>query len=323
MISRNLTLKKRFFIFFFLLIVLPIFLFMTLVFERYYSALFDARLRESENLIRSYGESIEEEIKTMSLKTSALAFNREFIDLAEKYSQAENQKDAFLQGKSMENILNIYFDYSDDIITLCLLFRGDRSYIYKNPLPEPPNLMRNDDWFRQISNEKGKIFLINDLTYKKAHGTPNLRFGAVIRPDAGLRTSLEAILVLYQSRTLNSIAANSPESGRFTVLDGMGAELFAEGSLNSRGKIIKRSYPIGNTSWSLENTMSLSEIRQPVLDSFFIFLIFMLIITALFFLFVMSQFRLIIGPINYSIGTMARLERGIFPFVSKPPPSPS
>lgn len=312
MITRNLTLKKRFYIYFFLLIVLPILLLMGLIFERYYSALFDARLRESENLIRSYGESIEEEIKTMSLKTSALAFNRDFIDLVEAHSRAGSQSEAFQRSKAINNMLNIYFDYSDDIISLCLFLEDGSSYIYKTPPPMTPGQLRKHDWFNRINEQKGRVVLLDDLTYQRVSGQPYYRFGAAIRPDSLDKSSLEAIFVLYQSRALNSINNNTPDSGLFSVADKKGSIMFSAGTADPEGSHILRSHHIGNTSWTLDNYMDLSEIKRPVLDSFLIFVLFMLIITALFALFVMSQFRLIIGPINLSIDRMAMVEKGDF-----------
>jgi sensor histidine kinase YesM len=302
----------RFSLFFVSLIVLPISLFMGLIFQRYYSALINVRLRESHNLVKSYGESIEEEMKTISLKTSALAYNRDFIDLVDSFEQSEDPSEAFNRSKAIESILNIYFDYSDDIITLCLFLKGGESYIYKNPPRDDPDKIRNDEWFDRMKREPGRVLFIDDLTYQRVSGMPYFRYGAYICPESGDRSTLEGILVLYQSQTLNSIFRNDRNSSRYILKAGSGEELFSAGAAHSEGQHIVRKYQIGSTSWNLENDMNLSEIRRPVLESFIIFLGFMLLITVMVILFVMSQFRMIIDPVNRSIDRMAMVEKGDF-----------
>jgi len=319
MLLKDSSLKTRFMASFLLLIVLPMFLAMGVIMQRYYRVLFEAKLSESRNITIRYAEAFSEEAELLSLKVSALAYNRHLLDLVRQYRDASSRNRSLRLSREMENILDIYFDYSGEALSVLLFMENEGMYIYKNPPPSDRAELTGSGWFRQIEETPERILFLDDLTYQHISGTPPYRLAAAIRPPGDAVYGIEGILVLYRSRSLENLIRTGDERNRYAIFSGSGDVLFTEGFPEGMGKFtepqegfLRYSVPVRKTGWTLVNYMDIREVREPVFNGILLFLLLMSFITLLFLIYNRSLMRQIIRPIHDSIQRMSLMEKGDF-----------
>jgi len=287
--------------------------------QRYYNVLFESKLNESRNITMRYAEAINEETERLSLKVSALAFNRQFLKLVNEYSRSESMNRSFQIDREIENILDIYFDYSDEVISVFLFLENRPMYIYKNPALNDETEILSDDWYGKVIDNPNRVLLLDDLSYQRVSGTPSYRLAAAIRPQKDALSQIKAILVLFQSKSLENLLRTGNNKNRYSLNSSVGDVIFTDGfpdgidkRIESGRDFLQYEVLIEKPGWALRNYMDIQEIRTPVFNSVLIFLILMSFITILFLIYSLSLMRQVIGPINESIKRMPMVERGDF-----------
>lgn len=287
--------------------------------QSYYSVLFESKLNESKNITIRYAEAINEESARLSLKVSALAYNRQFLELVYNYSHSVSTTEAFQISRSLDNILDIYFDYSGEILSVLLFLENSSMYIYKNPPADSESEILRDGWYKEVLEKPNKVVLLDDLSYQRVQGTPAHRFAAAICPQVETNREIKAILVLFQSRSLENLTRTGNDNNRYALLSGEGQIIFSDGfppgseQVAEPGRnLLRYEVLVEKPDWTLINYRDIQEIRSPVFKSILVFFILMSLITLLFLIYGLSLMKQVIGPINDSIRTMPMVEKGDF-----------
>lgn len=301
-----------------MLIVLPIFLVMGTIICTYYNFLFNSKLEESKGITNSYVNAIEEENTQLSLKVSALAYNDKFLQLINTYNKSDLNMTDFKITKEIDNILDIFFDYSGDIISLVIFLSNREPFVYKNPPPESKlNDLKKDSWYRQIVKNPEHVIYTDNLTYQKVSGTPAYRYSVAIKPPEKFGGGIEGILVLYRSSLIEHLSQIGNEKNVYVLLGSNGNVIFRNAEQLNRG-YLKYKLVIDKVEWTLVNYIDVNEIRKPIFNSILLLLILLTCITIMFIIYLKYQMNRILTPIEEYTQQMPLIEKGDFTVRLKP-----
>lgn len=315
----KISLKYKFLLTFIFFIVLPIVLVMGIVLQRHYNVILETKLNESRNLSISYGKALEEDITRLSLKLSALAYNHQFLDAMKNYNNAEQPFFLYQNSREITNILDIFFDYSSETISVFIFLDNREPFVYKNPPLHSFKDIKKDFWYSKIENKPEQIFFIDDLTYQRTFGTPLYRLTSAIRPSGNFNSGIEGIIVMVRSRVMKDILRVVDEQNRYVLFNKDGQVLFSAGFPDDQEEfgepekgILKYEVEIEKTGWSLVHYVDMKQIRRQIFNSMILFLVLMFCITVMFIIYIFSLMKQIFGPIEESIKMMPLIEKGDF-----------
>lgn len=309
--AKNIHLKQRFIITFIFLIVIPIFIIMGTIIFSYYNILIQSKLEDVKNLTRNSVEVIDDEIRRLSLKVSALSYHDRFLKLSNDYNKSESLTLDFQNAKELEYILDTTFDYSDDLISLVIYFKDRGPYYHKLPLLDDIETVKGDLWFKYINDNPEKVYFIDDLTYQMAPGLKSYRYAVAVKPPTTLGDGIEGLLVLHKSNTIINLSSSNDNRNNFAIKSPDNSLLLGIDNLDNSNDLIYKM-AIEKVDWDFLYELDIREIRQPVFKSVLVLVVFLIGITVMFVIFIRYQINKLILPIEETLELMPLVEKGDF-----------
>lgn len=327
------SLSIRFLLFFFVLVILPVFLFIILVnhsYSKYQGSMMELQLQET---LEQMAVNLDEEIAAVSILSSALSHNAEFLKVCDGYDAAVESMEVYNLYEEMDRQLSNLFLYTNKTGLIFVYTRNKPPYPFGNfplksslrNLPEPrAGLLESLDGDAGMIRFSGDFFALYDVGTPHQDRFPPL-MTMVIQPNergAGYSVirllfayKLKLLEQIYRDNSLRQFAFLTDEEGHILLeplSHGRAGELwdsFKKGDID-RSRWMLLSEDIPSSGWHLHLVADLHAFMEPFNRiRQFSFLILLGIIIS-FVIYTILFFQSMISPLNMLSEKMSRVESG-------------
>ncbi|WP_319562219.1 sensor histidine kinase [Marispirochaeta sp.] len=210
-----LSIGSRYIRFFLFLLVMPVFFFGFLLDLRYSSRLRQAAIVQLQDLTDQIAASLNEEYKRIQILAAALINNNQFLEACRSYAHAVNNKEIYLLHQEIDDHVSAFFNYTNKMGTVYLVFPDQGLYYYQNYPTLHPVTNLNPEIYRSAVEKKGLNCTLSRLIGANPIEPQQPMFTIAVSPmEYSLPLGLEALIVSFRVRVMDEIANGQGPAAR-------------------------------------------------------------------------------------------------------------
>jgi len=322
-------LSFRYLLTFSLMVLLPFFLFGFFINYYYGRYLIDGMEKRMSETAYQVAQNLENEIRNVSILSSALVHNPDFLKACSSYSRAETAADTYLFQEVLDFHLTNMFLYTNKIGSVYVYIKNKPPYIFRNYPAEnnlPTSIDLDSQAFREIKNDRNVIHIEDNLfrMYSRDYKDKEPLLSLLVNPEEEpYGRDLTAVLFAFRVDVLKQLNRLSPTIRKVILTDKNGGILLknisdrdAEGILAQKERAsgnkgwVLASAKIPSTKWTIIQASERRILLAPFLKIRFIFNLILTGILLIFFLYTMLFFHNMITPLNNLVEKMDHVEQG-------------
>lgn len=309
---------------FIFMVLLPFFLFGFFINYYYGRYLIDSMENRMSETVHQVAQNLENEIVNVSILSSALVHNPDFLQACSGYRTAATPGESYFFQEELDFHLSNLFLYTNKIGSVYVYVKDREPFLFRNFRAQnsfPDSIDLDNTAFSNIQENGNVIQIQNDLfrLYSENYRDQEPLLSLLVNPEGEpFGDDVSAVLFAFRVDVLKQLNRISPLDKQIILTDLDGNILLSNVSDEISGEILSHksqkwvfaSASIPSTDW---NIIQASERRVLLAPFFRIRFIFNIILTGIiisFVLYTMLFFHNLITPINKLAEKMDLVERG-------------
>jgi len=312
-----------------LMVLLPFFLFGFFINYYYGRYLIDGTEQRMSETVYQVAQNLENEIRNVSILSSALVHNPDFMKACSGYSRASTAAESYLYQEELDFHLTNMFLYTNKIGSVYVYIKNKSPYIFRNYPAEnnlPSSIDLDSQAFTEIREDKNVIHIQDNLfrMYSRDYRDQEPLLSLLVNPEEKpYGQDLNAVLFAFRVDVLKQLSRLSPDVRKVILTDRNGNVLLknisdedAAGILSQRSNARENkgwvlvTARVPSTKWTIIQASERRILLAPFLKIRFIFNLILTGIIMIFFLYTMLFFHNMITPLNNLAEKMDLVEQG-------------
>lgn len=171
--------------------------------------------------LQQVSDSIDQESQKIMNTVATIYNNDRIMDLAAALQQMNNEQDRFSYSSELDDLLNNYFNYTKDLLSGFILYRGGGMYSFKQNSRLSEQEIRRTTFYKRTMEAPEKVQLISDYE-SQVYGVDQtyLLSSSIAIPIQRGYNNLEMMYFVFRGQTFNNLLKlSSKEEETYLVLD--------------------------------------------------------------------------------------------------------
>ncbi|WP_256757130.1 sensor histidine kinase [Cohnella sp. WQ 127256] len=212
---------------FVIMISLPITLISGYFVKSFNTILLDNATSRAMQTLEQVSYTVDSKLRLMKNTIATIANDREMITAASSVHFSETKQNQLELSRKLESNLHSYFHYTPDVISIMFTFNDQGLDSYKQNITIDEKLMRNQDWYKEVLQNKNKVFIMGVETNSSLFSNDNEFISVAVAPNYSTSFfKVEMIYFVFKAREITELLKTKvSDAGDSFVLNASGSVL--------------------------------------------------------------------------------------------------